>query len=150
MADVITIYGTVEELQERWRELNEGERTRATTLIKDANYLLRQIANNNNIDLDGKIAEDTTGVYGHNVTTIILNAVQREIGAPTDAVPDATSWSQAATPYSEQMSFSGGYNSSLYFKQRELKLLGMNSVEGNAQVSILRGARGVNDGLESN
>lgn len=148
MATDLIIYGTVEELQERWRSLNEGETLRAGTLIRDANYLLRQIANNNDVDLDTRIAEDTTGVYEHNVTTVILNAVQRELGAPTDAVPDATNWTQSATPYSEQMSFTGGYNSSLYFKQRELKLLGFNSVDGNAQISILRGARGAHDGME--
>lgn len=148
MAADLTIYGTVDELQERWRSLDQGETTRATTLIKDANYLLRQIANNNGIDLDVRIAEDASGVYEYNVTTVILNAVQRELGAPTDTIPDATNWSQSATPYSEQMSFTGGYNSSLYFKQRELKLLGFNTVDGNAQISILRGARGANDGME--
>ena len=148
MTSAITIYGTTEELEKRWRTLNSVEETRAESLIEDANYLLRQIATNNNIDLDEKISADTTGVYQRNVEVIILNAVQRELGTPVEAVPDATSWSQSATPYSEQMSFSAGNNSSLYFKNRELQLLGLGSVAGNAQISILRGARGVNDGLE--
>lgn len=150
MEEQVTIYGTAEELAARWRSLKADEETRATTLIEDANYLLRQIALNNGVNLDEKIAEDSTGILKRNVTIVILNAVQREIGTPSDAIPDATNWTQSATPYSEQMSFSGGNNNNLYFKQRELKLLGLGSVDGNAQISILRGARGANDGLETN
>lgn len=141
--DNIILYGSITELEARWKQLEPELEARATTLIRDANYLLRQIALNNGVDLDAMAQADTTGVYAHNIAIVVMDAVQRELGNPTDIVPDATNWTQSATPYSEQMSFAGGFNGSLYFKQRELKVLGLSSVSGNSQISILRGARGV-------
>ncbi len=139
----IILYGSITDLETRWRQLEPEEEGRATALIRDANYLLRQIALNNGVDLDERANSDTSGVYKRSIAIVILDAVQRELGNPTDIVPDASNWTQSATPYSEQISFAGGFNGSLYFKQRELKLLGLSSVSGNSQISILRGARGV-------
>ena len=150
MEDKIKLYGSITDLEARWHILEPGEEARATALIRDANYLLRQIAANNGVDLDANVENDPTGVYERNIAIVIMDAVQRELGTPTDIVPDATNFTQSATPYSEQMSFARGFNGNLYFKQRELKVLGLSSVSGNSQISILRGARGVNDGLEGN
>jgi hypothetical protein len=72
---------------------------------------------------------------------VVLSAVQRSIASPIDMMPDATQWSQSATPYSESMSFIGNSSSTLYFKDKELKLLGLGSVSGNLSISVLRGVR---------
>lgn len=145
MEDKIKLYGSIADLEVRWHELEPSEEARATSLIRDANYQLRQIAINNGVDLDAQAEADKSGVFARNIAIVVMDAVQRELGNPTDIVPDATNWTQSATPYSEQMSFAGGFNGSLYFKQRELKILGLSSVSGKSQISILRGARGTND-----
>lgn len=137
-----TSFATVEELVESWKALTPDEESRADTLLLQASNYLRLIAKNNEKDLDALIAEDETGIYGANVKTVVLAAVQRSIASPSDMMPDASQWSQSATPYSESMSFSGDVSSTLYFKARELKLLGLGSISGGKPIAILRGVRG--------
>lgn len=132
---------TVAELEAAWKSLTADEQARAEVLLLQASNYLRQIAANNNKDLDDNINADPTGVYGANVKMVVLSAVQRSIASPIDMMPDATQWSQSATPYSESMSFIGNSSSTLYFKDKELKLLGLGSVSGNLSISVLRGVR---------
>ena len=132
---------TVAELEAAWKLLTTDEQARAEVLLLQASNYLRQIAANNNKDLDDNINADPTGVYGANVKMVVLSAVQRSIASPIDMMPDATQWSQSATPYSESMSFIGNSSSTLYFKDKELKLLGLGSVSGNLSISVLRGVR---------
>ena len=132
---------TVAELEAAWKPLTADEQARAEVLLLQASNYLRQIAVNNNKDLDDNISADPTGVYGANVKMVVLSAVQRSIASPIDMMPDATQWSQSATPYSESMSFIGNSSSTLYFKDKELKLLGLGSVSGNLSISVLRGVR---------
>lgn len=132
---------TVAELEAAWKPLTADEQARADVLLLQASNYLRQIAANNNKDLDDNINADPTGVYGANVKMVVLSAVQRSIASPIDMMPDATQWSQSATPYSESMSFIGNSSSTLYFKDKELKLLGLGSVSGNLSISVLRGVR---------
>lgn len=132
---------TVAELEAAWKPLTVDEQARAEVLLLQASNYLRQIAANNNKDLDDNINADPTGVYGANVKMVVLSAVQRSIASPIDMMPDATQWCQSATPYSESMSFIGNSSSTLYFKDKELKLLGLGSVSGNLSISVLRGVR---------
>ncbi|MBQ2659627.1 hypothetical protein IJF85_01475 [Candidatus Saccharibacteria bacterium] len=134
-------YATVEKLEAYWKNLSDNERSRSEVIIHYASSYLRQIATNNGVNLDAKIADDENGILAENVEMVVLNAVQREMSAPTDMVPDATNWSQSASPYSESMSFSAGISNNLYFKAKELQLLGLNSVSGKSQISILEGVR---------
>ena len=121
--------------------LTSEEETQVTNMLLNASNYLRQIGFNNHIDIDERIAEDQSGVYGANVKMVLVSAVQRVVAAPSGMVPDASSWSQSASPYSESMSFAGGSNTNIYFKNKELKLLGLGSVSGN-KIAILKGVRG--------
>lgn len=132
---------TTQELMEVWKPLTIDEQARADALLLQASNYLRQVAYNNAQDIDDNIAADQTGVYEANVKTVVLSAVQRSIASPVDMMPDASQWSQSASPYSESMSFSGNTSSTLYFKDKELKLLGLGSVSGRMGVSVLRGVR---------
>lgn len=132
---------TVAELEAAWKTLTLDEQARAEVLLLQASNYLRQIASNNNMDLDDNIEADQTGVYEANVKMVVLSSVQRAVASPIDMMPDATQWSQSATPYSESMSFMGNSSSTLYFKDKELKLLGLGSVSGNLGISVLRGVR---------
>lgn len=134
-------FATVSELEASWKPLTIEEQSRAEVLLLQASNYLRQIAVNNGKDLDDNIDGDPTGVYGANVKMVVMSAVQRSIASPIDMMPDASQWSQSASPYSESMSFSGNVSATLYFKDKELKLLGLGSVSGNLGVSIMRGVR---------
>lgn len=134
-------FATVTELENAWKPLTADEQARAEVLLLQASNYLRQIAYNNSKDIDDNIDGDQTGVYSANVKMVVISAVQRSIASPIDMMPDATQWSQSASPYSESMSFSGNVSATLYFKDKELKLLGLGSVSGNLGVSIMRGVR---------
>jgi hypothetical protein len=134
-------FATVSELEASWKPLTIEEQARAEVLLLQASNYLRQIAVNNGKDLDDNVEGDPTGVYGANVKMVVMSAVQRSIASPIDMMPDASQWSQSASPYSESMRFSGNVSATLYFKDKELKLLGLGSVSGNLGVSIMRGVR---------
>ena len=136
-----TSYATVSDLEASWKELTSDEEARAEVMMLQASNYLRQIAFNNGKDLDDNIDGDPTGVYGANVKMVVMAATQRALAAPIDIVPDAIQWSQSATPYSESMSFGSNISGSLYFKDKELKLLGLGSISGKMAVSVMRGVR---------
>ena len=136
-----TSFATVAELQASWKALTLDEQARAEALLLQASNYLRQIAYNNEKDLDDRISADPTGVYEANVKMVVMAAVQRSLASPVDMMPDATQWSQSATPYSESMSFTGDVSTTMYFKDKELKLLGLGTVSGRLGISVLRGVR---------
>ena len=136
-----TSFATVAELEASWKDLTPDESARAEVLLLQASNYLRQIAINNGKDLDDNIIADPTGVYEANVKMVVTSAVQRSLASPIDMMPEASQFSQSASPYSESMSFSGNVSSTLYFKEKELKLLGLGSVSGNLGISVLRGVR---------
>lgn len=138
----LTSYATVEELQAVWKGLSSEETARAEVLLLQASNYLRQIAANNQVSLDDRIEADPTGLLLENVKMVVMNAVQRIMSAPTDMPADATQYTQSATPYSESFGFSGGTTpSSIFFKAKELELLGLGPISGKSQISILRGVR---------
>ena len=132
---------TVSDLEGAWKSLTTDEKARAEILLLQASNYLRQIAYNNGKDLDDNIDADPTGVYGANAKMVVISAAQRSLASPVDMMPEASQWSQSASPYSESMSFSGNVSSTLYFKEKELKLLGLGSISGNLGISVLRGIR---------
>lgn len=134
-------YATVDELMASWKALTVDEQARAEVLLLQSSNYLRQIAYNNGQDLDDNIEGDPTGVYEANVKMVVMASVQRSIASPTDMMPDATQWSQSASPYSESISFAGNVSATLYFKDKELKLLGIGSVSGRMGTGVLRGVR---------
>lgn len=136
-----TSFATVEELESSWKPLTLDEQARAEVLLLQASNYLRQIAYNNGQDIDDNINADPSGVYEANVKMVIMAASQRSLASPLDMMPDATQWSQSASPYSESVSFGSNISASLYFKDKELKLLGLGSVSGKLGTSVLRGVR---------
>lgn len=132
-------FATITDLQKFWRTLIEDETERATELLRMSSNYLRQVAKNNNVDIDVLILEDTTGILAESVKMVVLSSVKRAMTTPSDA-PPADEWSQSANPYSETMKFTNP-SSDLFFKSSELKLLGLASVSGRGQFGILRGVR---------
>ena len=132
---------SVSDLMAAWKPLSLDDQARAEVLLLQASNYLRQIAYNNGKDIDDNIIADPTGVYGANVKMVVTSAVQRSLASPVDMVPDASQWTQSASPYSESMSFSGNVSATLFFKDKELKLLGLGSVSGTYKTGVLRGVR---------
>ena len=136
-----TSFATVAELEASWKELTTDEEVRASSILLQASNYLRQVAINNCQDIDDNILADNTGVYEANIKMVVMAAAQRLLASPIDMVPDATQWSQSASPYSESMSFGSNISATMYFKDKELKLLGLGSVSGRLGISALRGVR---------
>ena len=117
--------------------------TKAQAWITYVSNYLRLIAQNNNVNLDEKLEDDRTngqGVFTSTVKMVVSNAVMRANAKPVD-YPDATMYSQSATPYSEMVNYGKNATQEAYFKQRELALLGFRSISGKSQFSVLRGVR---------
>ena len=107
-----------------------------------SNYL-RLVAQNNNINLDEKLEDDKyngRGVYTSTVKMVVANAVMRANAKPVE-MPDATMYSQSASPYSEMVNYGSNATQEAYFKQKELALLGFKNLSGRRQINILRGVR---------
>lgn len=133
-------FATAEELQSFWKPLSSDELTRAGVLLDYASTSLRMIGRNNDINIDTKSDQDSTGVYRDAVKLVILSSVQRAMATPVDA-PPADSWSQSASPYSESMNLINP-STNLYFKTAELQSIGLSSVAGSSKFGLLRGVRG--------
>lgn len=117
--------------------------TKAQAWITFVSNYLRLIAQNNNINLDEKLEDDKNnggGVYNSVVQMVVANAVMRA-NAKNVEMPDATMYSQSATPYSEMVNYGTNATQEAYFKQKELALLGFRNLSGKQQVSVLRGVR---------
>ena len=139
MSANLEAFATVSELEAIWRDLDTTESNRADVLLLQASNYLRQVATNVGKDLDDLALSDPTKVLEANIKMVVLNAVQRAMSTPTEVPADASQWSQSATPYSESMSFSGAESTStIYFKKRELDLLGIGT---KSKISVLRGVR---------
>ena len=138
MSANLEAFATVSELEAIWRDLDTAESNRADVLLLQASNYLRQVATNAGKDLDDLALSDPTKVLEANIKMVVLNAVQRAMSTPTEVPADASQWSQSATPYSESMSFSGAESTStIYFKKRELDLLGIGVK--SKKISILKG-----------
>ena len=136
-------FASVAELQDIWKPLALDEQARAEKVLLQISNFLRLIGKNNHINLDDKINySDPDGVFESNVKMVVLNAAQRVLAQPSEMVPDATAFSQSASPYSESMNFGASGNAGAFFKDKELKLLGLFSLSGKSSVSLLRGVRG--------
>lgn len=135
-------FATPDDLERVWRKLDTSEMARAEALMEQASDYLRQIAINNQSNLDQRIQNDATGILSKNVKMVVVDAVRRVLSTPADMPSDATQWTQSATPYSESMGFSSGAaNNGIFFKSRELQLIGLGTISGRSQFGILRGVR---------
>lgn len=117
--------------------------TKAQAWITYVSNYLRLVAQNNNVNLDEKLEDDKyngRGVYTSTVKMVVANAVMRANAKPVE-MPDATMYSQSASPYSEMVNYGSNATQEAYFKQKELALLGFKNLSGRRQINILRGVR---------
>lgn len=125
--------------------LNTDDETVAAKASKWITFVSNQlllIAANNGINLKQKVKMDELqgGYFAESVKMVVCNAVLRANATNIEA-PDATRYSQAATPYSESFSWNPASREA-YFKHKELELLGLENISGKSQITALRGVRG--------
>lgn len=135
---------TLEDLEDLGVDTTGDAGTKAGKWITFVSNYLRLIARNNHVDLDQKLKEDQVGgdgVFTSVVKMVVSNAVMRASAKPVEA-PDATMWSQSATPYSEMVNYGSNATQEAYFKHKELELLGFASLSGKSRIGVIRGLRG--------
>ena len=125
--------------------LDTDDETVAATASKWITFVSNQlllIAANNGVNLtqNVKLDEQVGGYFAESVKMVVCNAVLRANATNIEA-PDATQYSQAATPYSESFSWNPATREA-YFKHKELELLGLENISGKSQLTVLRGVRG--------
>ena len=134
---------TLAELEALGVDVDGDAGTKAQAWITYVSNYLRLIAQNNNVNLDERLEDDKNngqGVYTSTVKMVVANAVMRVNAKPVD-YPDATMYSQSASPYSEIVNYGSNATQEAYFKQKELALLGFRNISGRHQINILRGVR---------
>lgn len=134
---------TLADLEALGVDVEDDAGTKAQAWITYVSNYLRLVAQNNNINLDEKLEDDKNngqGVYTSTVKMVVANAVMRA-NAKNVEYPDATMYSQSASPYSEMVNYGTNATQEAYFKQKELALLGFRNISGRRQINILRGVR---------
>lgn len=114
-------FANVTQLQAFWKTLTSDEQSRATLLLELASNRLRLIAEDNDIDMDNKVANSEA--YSTTARWVVMEAVKRAMLTPTD-VPPVETYSQTAGPYSENYKYTNP-SGDLWFKKSELSALGL-------------------------
>ena len=114
-------YATVEEMEQLWRLMSAGEKSRAKYLIETVSASLREEARKVGRDLDEMIeADEDLGLIARSVT---VDIVARALMTSTDQEP-MTQMSESGNGYSASGTFlvpGGG----LFIKKTELERLGL-------------------------
>lgn len=110
-------FATVDDLQVRWRTLEDDEIKKAQILLIDASAMLLSKLKRHGVAIDA-----TDDVQSQNLTEICCAMVRRAMDIQQD-IFDATSVSQAAGPYSQSFSYPNAAGS-LYIKKQEAAVLG--------------------------
>jgi hypothetical protein len=127
-------YANVDDLTEFWKET--GDDARALSILKKASNRLRVIADNLDIDLDGKV--NASPAYFNTVQWVVMEATKRAMLTPTDA-PPANSIQKTAGPYSENIVFTNPAGD-LWFKKTELQDLGLQGAQKLTSISTVPGS----------
>lgn len=106
----MTDYATTEEIEQRYRKLNEDETERCKALIGDASSMIEAFASR-------ETAEETKRL-------VCRNMVIRALGSGDISVPiGATQGSQSGLGYAQSFTFGSGQAGELYFSKTDKKLL---------------------------
>ena len=126
-------YAGADALAAFWRTLTAPEIARADILLALASNRLRQIATDVAIDLDEQV--NASPVKASVAQWVVMEATKRAMLVPTDA-PPVNQMQQTAGPYSENYIFTNP-SGDLWFKNTELKALGLWGVQSMSSVSTV-------------
>lgn len=106
----MTEYATTEEIERRYRNLDEDETERCKALIGDASSMIEAFASK-------EVTEETKKL-------VCRNMVIRALGSGDISVPiGATQGSQSGLGYAQSFTFGSGQAGELYFSKTDKKLL---------------------------
>lgn len=111
------LFASVEDLQARWRDLNEGEAKRAVVLLGDATAMLSGELAKAGVEVDG--ADE---VQATNLTSVCCAMVKRAMDSTEDGAYTQTS--MTAGPYTQSWT-PANPNGDMYITSTEKKTLGL-------------------------
>lgn len=117
------VYATVDDLR-RLRSLTAQEEEAAAVLLPQASSKLRLTAQRYRVDIDARIADETTGEdYAQAVQSVVVAAVFRALSALGQSAA-ATQNTESIGAYSLTYTFANA-GQQLYFLRNELRELGL-------------------------
>lgn len=128
----LTPYASYEQLSRFWRDITKDEESRATYLLELASNRLRLIAEDQDIDLDDKVANSQA--YASALSWVVMEAVKRAMLTPTDQ-PPVDNYQMMAGPYSENYKYTNP-SGDLWFKKSELTVLGLYGTQSLSSIKL--------------
>lgn len=110
-------FATVEDLEKRWKALDESEQERAEVLIEDASAYLFSVLQQSGIEVSGKDPQ------AQNLKTVCCAMVRRMMGV-NEKLYGVTQFTQTAGSFSE-MATAANPNGDMYLTSAEKNLLGI-------------------------
>lgn len=127
-------FATTEQLESRWKSLDDVEKPRAETLLMDASVIVATMCAQSGIAID-----ETDELQALTVQSIVCEMVKRAMLAPVDQAP-MSQFSQTAGPYSESGTYANP-TGDLYLTSSEKKRLGL----GKQRMFFIRPTGGAAD-----
>lgn len=110
-------FATINDLEKRWKALDESEKERAEVLIDDASAFLLSVLQQSGIEVTGEDPQ------GQNLKTVCCAMVRRMIGVD-EKLYGVTQFTQTAGSFSE-MATAANPNGDMYLTSAEKNLLGI-------------------------
>ena len=129
----MTAYATLEDLQNRWRQLSADEQQRATTLLSDAAVKIALACKQSGVAID--VADS---LQSEALKAINCEMVKRAMLSPID-MPPVSSFAQTAGSYSESQTYVNP-TGDLYMTLGEKKMLGIGTQKMGSITPIIGGA----------
>lgn len=111
-------FATTEQLESRWKSLDDIEKPRAETLLMDASVIIATMCAQSGIEIN---EEDE--LQALTIEAITCEMVKRAMLAPVDEAP-MSQFSQTAGPYTESGTYANP-NGDLYLTSGEKKRIGL-------------------------
>lgn len=111
-------YATIDDLEARWRTLDEGEKKTAPILLSDASAMLAS-----ELKRAGKSPDELDGEQKDALKIVCCSMVKRVLAAGDDAA-DVTQIGVTVGSFSQQRTFSASAGD-LYLRDQERRLIGI-------------------------
>ena len=118
------VYATVDDIKAIGKSLTAAQEESAPVLLSQASANLRLIGKEYGVDIDTRIAEDTSGDYALAVKSVVVDAVSRAMDVIARDMSVASQGTESIGAYSLTMTYANA-GASLYFTKNELRLLGL-------------------------
>lgn len=129
-------FATIEDVESRFRALDDHEKTRAAQLLADASVMLAHALTRAGVSWQ-EARNEPGDILGTAINMVAASMAVRAMKSPVD-MPALTQYSQGAVGYTESMTYANP-NGDLYMTAKERELLGIGRARcGSIRVAIRR------------